>query len=55
VTFKDTINFFGMINEKEVVVIDTLNQQICLINLQKKDINSYNHQFTFNETSQMSL
>ena len=53
--YKDIINFFGMINEKEVIVLNVPDSKIEILNLMTHSIIEVNHDFLFEDVAQMTL
>jgi hypothetical protein len=54
-SYPHVINHFQMINEKEVIVLDVPNAHIDIINLEKKEVRSINHQYHFQDVIQMRI
>ena len=54
-TYKDIIDFFGMMNDKEVIVLNVPESKIDIINLQTHSVKQVNHQYLFEDTASMLL
>jgi len=54
-TYKDIINLFGQMNDKEVIVLDVPNSNIDIINLQTHQILSIPHTYLFDDVAQMAI
>ena len=53
--YDDIINYFGMINEREVIVMDVPRNHIDIINLEEKKVRSIDHQYLFEDVAQMVI
>ena len=53
--YKDIIDFFGQMNEKEVIVLNVPEQKIDIIDLSTKNVNQISHQYLFEDTASMQL
>lgn len=53
--YPDIINFFGMLNEREVIVMYVPDQHIDIINLETKTVRSINHEYLFDDVAQMTI
>ena len=53
--YEDIINDFGMINEREVIVMDVPKSHIDIINLEDRKVRSIEHQYLFEDVAQMCI
>lgn len=51
--YDDIIDFFAMINEKEVIVLNVKEQKIDIVNLETHKVVQVNHQYLFEDTASM--
>ena len=54
-TYDDIIDFFGMMNDKEVIVLNVKEQKIDIINLETHKILQVNHAYLFEDTASMEI
>lgn len=53
--YPDIINFFGMLNEREVIVMYVPESHIDIINLETQQVRHINHEYLFDDVAQMSI
>jgi hypothetical protein len=53
--YEDIIDFFAMMNDKEVIVLNVAESKIDIINLQTQKIIQVNNQYLFDDTASMEL
>lgn len=53
--YPDIINFFGMLNEREVILMYVPDRHIDIINLETKTVRSINHEYLFDDVAQMNI
>lgn len=53
--YDDIINFFGMLKDDEVIVMDVPNYHIDLINLRSQKTRSIDFDYIFDDVAQMSI
>lgn len=53
--YNDIINYFGMVNDREVIVLNVPESKIDIINLEKRSSFSLNHDYLFDDVAQMRI
>jgi hypothetical protein len=53
--YPDIINFFGMLNEREVIVMYVPESHIDIINLETQQVRHINHEYLFDDVAQMNI
>lgn len=53
--YPDIINFFGMLNDREVIVMYVPESHIDIINLETQTVRHINHEYLFDDVAQMNI
>ena len=53
--FKHNVDSFGMLSDREAMVLETHDNKITTLNLENHTVSEYDHQFAFEESDQSDL